>query len=107
MFSDMKKVKEKVRHVLEHYPETRDSDKLLWLSYMERFRGLGEVFGTPEQFVAFKKLMLDPDTPQAESIRRVRQKCQEDGLFLGHHRRSRKEEAEKVREWTRREVCKV
>ena len=34
MIKDLITIKDKVNYLLEKYPETRDSDKLLWLGYL-------------------------------------------------------------------------
>ena len=40
MIKDIISIKDKVAYLLENYPATRDSDKMLWLAFMTIFRGL-------------------------------------------------------------------
>jgi hypothetical protein len=40
MITDLIKVQDRVEYILSLYPETRDSDKLLWLAYNSLFNGL-------------------------------------------------------------------
>lgn len=65
------RIKDVVKRILSEIPETRDSDKLLIL-YVWQAQGL--VF-TPEQIQAYKKVA------SSETIRRIRQKFQEEGLY--------------------------
>ena len=69
---------------------------------MSQFRN---IFGTEdnpkeEYYQHFKALILHRRTPSFESIRRVRQKYQEEGLFSGKNRALRMEESEKVSDWS-------
>jgi hypothetical protein len=66
------RTKKLVERVLELKPETRDDDKLLML-YVWQMQGLHFSKG---QLEAFKK------ASSPESIRRTRQKLQEEGLYL-------------------------
>lgn len=69
-----RKVKQGVFTILESIPETRNNDKLLMLTFWERYddADLSQPFG--DSFMAAK-------TPP-ESIRRARQQIQNTGLFL-------------------------
>ena len=58
MLSDLKKVQDKIEYLLQEYPETRDSDKLLWLAYNVRFNSLREVL-TKEQYKIFKFWLMN------------------------------------------------
>lgn len=102
MIRDLTKVKNKVALILEEYEASRDCDKKLWLAYLVKFHGLREFLrNSNDSYKAFSQLILDDDTPTMESIRRVRQKYQEEGKFLGTKRMKKLEEAERVREWAR------
>lgn len=65
------RVKDKVERVLQYKPETRDNDKLLML-YVWQMEGLKF---SKSQLEAFKK------ASSPESIRRMRQKLQENGKY--------------------------
>ena len=71
---ELKKIRENVTDLLEHYPEARNSDTYLLILYWrlcDRLGGIG--------FVPWEE--VDRAT-SFESIRRVRQKIQADGAFL-------------------------
>jgi hypothetical protein len=89
--------KEKVGHILNAYPETRDSDKTLWLAYLVIFHNLKNTLGE-ENYRVFKAIIMNDKTPTMESIRRIRQKFQEDGKYVGENRIDRLKESESVRD---------
>ena len=92
--------KDRVGNLLENNPELRDSDKLLWLAYLNQEHGLKDLIGL-DAYYKLKELVMDDNTPTMESIRRVRQKYQEEGFYLGESRKERMQEAEEVRVWAR------
>ena len=98
MIEDLITNKEKVEDLLSKYPATRDSDKLLWLAYLVVYRDLRFKIG-PEAYLKFKNILLSPETSSMESIRRVRQKLQEDGLYIGTKRKDKIAESGLVKEW--------
>lgn len=102
MLRDLESVKDNVAQILDKYPETRNDDKLLWIAYMVFFCKLQDVLGQ-EGYQKFKALMLSKNTPMPESIRRVRQKYQEDGLYTARPQvaAARMEQQELVRGWAR------
>ena len=69
---NFKKTKEKVKYILDNYPNTRDSDKLLYVTVLEFFHGSVNL-----------RDMLDPSVPGFETVSRIRRKFQEQGQFLG------------------------
>lgn len=90
--------KDRVEMILSKYPETRDSDKLLWLAYMCIFHELKCHIGT-NAYNKLKRLITDPSTPSFESVRRVRQKIQEkDTSLAGSNRQYRLNESENTRQ---------
>lgn len=101
MINDIKKVHGKVEMILEKYPQTRDSDKLLWLGYLVLFHDLKTLLGD-DSYAKFRDLLLSENTPSMESIRRTRQKIQEEGKYLGTERikKLRDKENELVRDWS-------
>lgn len=100
MSDSLKTIKARVAAILERYPETRDSDKLLWLAYMNLNHNLKGVLGV-QSYQYLKELIMSDDVPSTESIRRVRQKIQENGLYRGKQRQYRIHESEMVRNWAR------
>lgn len=95
-FSDsLKTTKEKVTELLSEYPELRDSDKLLWLAYMNKHHQLRYKLGA--NYLDFKKILLSEDVPTMESITRARRKIQEEGQFVGSLRSSRLSEEKETR----------
>lgn len=70
------KIAETIKRILKDYPETRSSDKELQIILMQE----SGMMLTPIQIEKFK------DMPSFESIRRTRQKIQEDGLYVATDR---------------------
>lgn len=89
--SELIPIKDKVGSILNEYPAARDDDKLLWLLYLKMFCGL-----TEEGWEILWPILAEENTPAMESIRRIRQKFQENGLYLGEKRQKRLEESEAV-----------
>jgi len=71
----LKTTKERVAYVLEHYPETRNDDRYLWLIYVRLF--------CPElsKYIKYIPYHVLKNTPAFETIRRCRQKLQEANLY--------------------------
>lgn len=76
MADDIKKVSNRILIILQTFPQTRDSDKLLWLAYNCQFNGLKDVI-KEGSYDAFKHWLLKADTPAFESLSRCRRKLQE------------------------------
>jgi len=94
----MRSTKDKVRYVLENYPETRDSDAKLIIMVWWCFNR--DAF---EQNDRKKWTILVSEIPyldKMESIRRVRQKFQEQKKYLGNEkvREIRTQRAENIRQ---------
>lgn len=96
MLEDLIKVEDRVRGLLETYPQLRDSDKLLWVAYNVKYSGLRHVLG--DKYDAFKSWLLNKNTPAIESIRRSRQKIQASNPHLAGDRGSKLAEANRVKE---------
>src|SRR5690554_2639492 len=71
-----KSIRDNVRDILEQYPETRNSDKLLILKYWELVDKL------PMHSMSRLKEAFVLNSTSTESIRRARQLIQESGEFL-------------------------
>lgn len=100
MIENLQKTSQKVYRLLKDHQKLRDSDKLLWLAYLCKHHNLHKTLG-PEAYLALKNLVMRPETPPMESIRRMRQKIQEDGFFQGLHREERLAEARRVHDYLR------
>jgi len=74
-------VKNKVGFLLENYPNLREDDKKLWISYLVMFHHLQDVLTRPHPFDALCNMLLRESVPGSETIRRIRQKFQETGLY--------------------------
>jgi hypothetical protein len=98
MTDGLKTVKSVVGSLLEQCPELRDSDKMLWLAYLNVEHNVGNVIGW-DAYSKLKAVLLDERTPTMESVRRIRQKYQESGLYTGKKRKERMKEAVSVRDW--------
>lgn len=87
MIETPKNVKDCVEFLLKNYPSTRDDDKKLWLAYLNLFCELSDKINKAKiPSDAFKQVLLDEETPSTETIRRVRQKFQESGMYVGNKR---------------------
>jgi hypothetical protein len=89
--SELIHIKDKVGNLLEEFPASRDDDKLLWLLYLRRFCNLPD-----EGWDILHNILAKDSTPAMESIRRIRQKFQENGNYVGEKRQKRLEESEAV-----------
>lgn len=102
MLEDIKNVYDKVKLILEKYPPSRDDDTLLYLAFLNaNYAFKDRVNSATEPYEIIKHIMLK--APKFESVRRCRQKIQEEGLFIGTNRKHRKQEEEKIREFYREE----
>lgn len=77
----LKTGRSRIEYLLENYPSLRDNDKKLWISYLVMFHNLQDILLMPKPFDALCDLLLKDDIIQYESIRRIRQKIQEEGLY--------------------------
>ncbi len=87
-------VKAKVKDILEHYTNARDNDIILYCIYLNKYHGLKKAIGK-ENYKKLRQIMIEAPFP--ESIRRTRQKIQEQGELVGERRSRRMEEADTVR----------
>ena len=74
-------VRERVDFLLKSYPSLRDDDKKLWISYLVLYHGLQDVLSRPQPFDALCQMLLIGGVTSTESIRRIRQKIQEEGAY--------------------------
>lgn len=100
MINDLNTVKDKVENILAKFPETQDDDKLLWIAIMVVFYDLKNVLGS-DKYDKFKYWLIKNNIPAFESVRRVRQKYQEEGKYVGTKRKYKLEEESLVRDWTK------
>ena len=96
MKKDLLKAKDRVEYLLSTYPKTQDCDKRLWLAYLVKFHELDQILGA-DAYKKFCNILLDKDTVTMESVRRVRQKFQEHGKYVGTKRKQKLEEELEVR----------
>jgi hypothetical protein len=94
----LKTCKNKVSFILDKFKSTRDDDKQLWLAYLVIHHDLKAKIGD-DAYKNLKELIMDKKTPTMESIRRIRQKLQEDGYFIGSGRGTKKHLSEQVKIW--------
>ncbi|MEM1983327.1 MAG: hypothetical protein QXZ63_06675 [Sulfolobales archaeon] len=72
----LKTVKERVEYILEHYPETRNSDFLLIIVYLRLFTPLGKFI----KYIPYR--LIKKFEGLFETIRRCRQLIQAEGRYL-------------------------
>lgn len=83
MIKDLIRVKDKVEYLLMKFPETRDSDKILWLWYLREFEDMNNQLAFAyDPWRHLSETIRHPDTPTMESLRRVRQKFQQEGQYF-------------------------
>ncbi|MCD6235699.1 MAG: hypothetical protein J7J94_01725 [Thaumarchaeota archaeon] len=72
----LKTVKERVEYLLEHYPEARNDDFYLYILYIRHFE--------PElsRYIDYVPFNIIKRSTRFESVRRARQKIQEEGHYL-------------------------
>jgi len=73
--------KDRVNFLLSAYPSLRDDDKKLWISYLVMYHNLQDVLTMPQPFEALCSLLLKEGICSSETIRRLRQKLQENGVY--------------------------
>lgn len=104
MIKDLKKQKEKVEYLLSRYPDLRDSDKKLWVAYLNTFCDLkNKLNSSSDPWDTYRQVIYSRSTPAPESITRLKRRFQADGKYQGRNRRHRLAEQEAVRDWARGE----
>lgn len=94
----LRHTKTKVANLLEQYKVLRDNDKLLLLAFWNVHYNLKDRIGD-QAYQALKEVVLQAPTP--ESIRRVRQKLNEEGHYIGDSYHNRQKLKSDVREWSK------
>ena len=94
---------DQIEYLLKVYPSTRNSDKLLWLFYLEVFGDHAKTIG-PVNLDKFAQLLLANTTPVMETVSRTRRKIQARGKYKAAKkvRSHRLIEENNVREWATR-----
>lgn len=84
--SELNRVKQQVEYVLKNYPETRNDDKKLTAYVLKEFYNVSCIDD-----------ICKPEIPSLESIRRCRQKLQEQGKYEATERvRKRRAELQEI-----------
>jgi hypothetical protein len=95
---DLTTCKKRIEEILTKYPNTRDSDKDLLIAYYCEFHNLDKRI-SKTAFIEVKRIIRE--APTMETLRRVRQKLQEEGKYTGKHRKERLDEEKLVRQTIR------
>lgn len=95
--SSFSTVSKNVEAIMIKYPDTRDSDKLLWIAYLAFHCNLKQINQSPNAYQFFKDLIMNEDTPQMATVIRCRAKIQENGYLAGEKWIERRAIAERVR----------
>lgn len=82
MIKQIKQSKDKVAYLLHSKPALRDNDMLLILEYYIQFHNIGE-FLDGASLRRLKAFLLQKNVPSFESIRRNRQRYNQEGLYIG------------------------
>lgn len=88
---DLEKVvyKDRIESILRKYPETRDCDRLLFVTYLEEYHDVNKN--------GLRKVMTDIATPSMETLRRHRQLLQAKGMYIGTSQEPRHNKALRIR----------
>lgn len=92
-------VTERVAALLRENPSLRDDDRLLQITYLEKYYDLNTVLGQ-EAFSTLKTIFTT--CPSYETLRRSRQKIQESGKYLGNNRKKRNDELNALKAFSRK-----
>ena len=76
LLEKLKTVKERVEYILQKYPNARNSDLYLTILYLRKFTELGKYI----KYIPYE--IIKKYDGVFETIRRTRQKIQEEGRFL-------------------------
>lgn len=85
---------QRVFQLMVKYPKTRDSDKLLWLAYLQFYCDAESLING---WASFKKFLINKDVLQMATIIRSRAKIQEEGYLRGELWKERQARAETTR----------
>ena len=96
MLRTLKLTKDKVEYLLEKFPQTRDSDTVLFLGYLKQFHGADKIVNG-DGWEGFCRLMLSKRMPTPATLKRVRAKIQEEGRWVGTKRARRQGMGESLR----------
>ena len=92
----MKTIKERVKYLLDTFPHLRDDDFKLIATYYKfevGYDALDSMSG-----LDFLQMFANSEVPHSESIRRVRQKLQEDNDYLkGENYKQRQRDSEEMK----------
>lgn len=72
-------VLKKVEKILQISPETRESDKILYVAYLVLYHDLAKKLGS--KFHIVRDILLNSDTPSMDSVSRTRRILQSSGKF--------------------------
>lgn len=75
----LKVIKNNLINLLSNYPETRNDDKYLTILYWKLIDGVKDAYGNPLPFIPMHEIKR---ATSPETIRRMRQKFNEEGAFL-------------------------
>lgn len=97
--ASLNRTKDIVKSLLCDHPETRDCDKQLILRYMYHCHKAAYRLDD-RQGASWKELKeIFEEMPSFETIRRTRQKIQEEGLYRGERYNQRHQRSSAVRDW--------
>lgn len=96
----IRKVTPRVKYILEHYPQARESDKYLYLVYLRTYTSAALMLCDWAQFESY---VMSKDVPALESISRARRKIQEgpNGVFKSTRQLQKIANEASVRSWAK------
>lgn len=81
ILKEFESTKSRVEFLLKNYKSLRSNDTKLWISYLVMYHNLQASLTANDPCTTFCDLVLNETVPNMETIRRVRQKLQEDGAY--------------------------
>ena len=96
LFYQMKTIKERVKYLLDTFPHLRDDDFKLIATYYKFEVGYSDLDSM--RGLDFLQMFANGEVPHSESIRRARQKLQEDNDYLkGENYKQRQRDSEEMK----------
>lgn len=96
--------KNRVEFLLKNYKSLRSNDTKLWISYLVMYHNLQASLTAHDPCTTFCDLVLNENVPNMETIRRVRQKLQENGAYPKSKKEATSEKEPKQRSFVKERV---
>lgn len=95
-FKEIDSCLNKVWDIMYKIPQTRNSDKLLWLAYLQFYCDAEK---RVDSWNSFKLFLMDKEVLQMATVIRCRAKIQEAGYFWGENKKERMSKSESFKNY--------